>query len=300
MVNVGSVCNFNHFGQVVRFLPTTQDQETKPLVLRLWSNHFEAVRVNSIWLENCEVSWKAYKRSPFELCAPCSGLEDLHDGSGTDLCGGGKGHKKGRSNSQFADIPGVTYDISRYLSSVLRHGAVKEGIEMDSDGHVKVEYILARKPHASIDSVLFAVNQCQKGRFEVHQGEDGWLVRATQGHNKELDLSNDMHRQITMPNEVDQPTLFHGTYLAAWGSIRRQGLRCGHRQHVHFSTTYFVNHVQSGMRRGCDLVVAVNVQQLLQRCLCTNRLMGSIWWARTFHQSFCTMYTGLVDLMTTG
>ena len=123
----------------------------------------------SIWLENCEVSWEAYKRSPFELCAPCSGLEDLQGGSGTDLCGGGKGHKKGRSNSQFADIPGVTYDISRYLSFVLRHGAVKEGIEMDSDGYVKVEDLLARKPHASIDSVLLAVNQCQKGRFEVHQ-----------------------------------------------------------------------------------------------------------------------------------
>ena len=316
VVNVGGACNFHHFGQVVRFLPTVQDQQIKPLVLRLWSNHFEAVQVNSIWLENCEVSWEAYKRSPFELCAPCSGLDDLHDGCGADLCGGGKGHKKGWSNSQFADIPGVTYDISRYLSFVLRHGADKEGIEMDSEGYVKVEDILARKPHASIDSVLLAVNRDEKGRFEVHQGEDGWLIRATQGHNKELDLSNEMHRQITTPDEVDQPTLFHGTYLAAWGSIRRQGLRCGHRQHVHFSTTYFVNHGQSGMRPGCDLVVAVNVQQLLDAEMplykSTNgvylvgqdippELLYNVYWARGPHNyrmiwqyGYCVLHEEIV------
>ena len=63
-----------------------------------------------------------------------------------------------------------------------------------------------------------------------------------------------------------------------------------------------MNHGQSGMRPGCDLVVAVNVQQLLdaEMPLYKSTSVGSIWWARTFHRSFCTMYTGLVDLMTTG
>ena len=96
VVNVSGKCNFNHFGQVVRFLPTTQDQEIKPLVLRLWSDHFEAIRVNSFWLENREVSWEAYRRSPLDLCAPCVDLGDMDDSGGTnpsgDLCGGGKGH----------------------------------------------------------------------------------------------------------------------------------------------------------------------------------------------------------------
>ena len=320
VVNVSGKCNFNHFGQVVRFLPTAQDQEIRPLVLRLWSDHFEAIRVNSFWIGNREVSWEAYKRSHLDLWAPCVDLGDMDDSGGTipsgDLCGGGKGHKKGRSKSQFDDIPGVTYDISRYLSFVLRHGAEKEGIEMDSEGYVKVEDILARKPHASIDSVLLAVNRDEKGRFEVLQGEDGWLIRATQGHNKELDLSNEMHRQITTPDEVDQPTLFHGTYLAAWGSIRRQGLRCGHRQHVHFSTTYFVNHGQSGMRPGCDLVVAVNVQQLLDAEMplykSTNgvylvgqdippELLYNVYWARGPHNyrmiwqyGYCVLHEEIV------
>ena len=263
VVNVGNGCNYKHTGQVVRFMPTVQDMQIKPMMLRLLNNHFEAIRMDSIRLEERAVSWEAVKRSPFDLYAHDSEMDASDARTDSDLHGGGRGRGKGRGRAPFTDIPGVTYDVGRYLSFVLRHGAVKEGISMDNEGHVKVEDILARKPHASIDSVLQAVNKCEKGRFELLQGEEGWLIRATQGHNKELDLSNEMHRQITTPDEVDQPTLFHGTYLAAWGSIRRQGLRCGHRQHVHFSTTYFVNHGQSGMRPGCDLVVAVNVQQLL-------------------------------------
>ena len=259
VVNVGN--GYNHTGQVVRFMPAVQDMQIKPMVLRLLNNHFEAIRVNSIWLEERAVSWEAYKRSPFDIYAHYSEMAAQDARTGSDLRGGGRGGGKGQNRAQFADIPGVTYDISGYLSFVLRHGAIKEGITMDNEGYVKVEDILARKPHASIDSVLQAVNKCEKGRFELLQGEDGWLIRATQ-HNKELDLSNDMHRRITLLEEVDQATLFHGTYLAAWGSIRRQGLRCGHRQHVHFSTTYFVNHGQSGMRPGCDLVGAENVDTL--------------------------------------
>ena len=244
-------------------MPTDQDMQIKPLMLRLLNNHFEAIQMDNIRLEERAVSWEAFKRSSFDLYAHDSEMDASEARTDFDLHGGGRGRGKGRGRAPFTDIPGVTYDIGRYLSFVLRHGAVKEGISMDNEGYVKVEDILARKPHASIDSVLQAVNKCEKGRFELLQGEEGWLIRATQGHNKELDLSNEMHRQITTPDEVDQPTLFHGTNLAAWGSIRRQGLRCGHRQHVHFSTTYFANHGQSGMRPGCDLVVAVNVQQLL-------------------------------------
>ena len=129
VVNVGNGCNYNHTGQVVRFMPAVQDMQIKPMVLRLLNYHFEAIRVNSMWLEERAVSWEAYKRSPFDIYAHTS-AQDAHTGS--DLRGGGKGGGKGGRN--IADIPGVTYDISRHLSFVLRHGAMKEGITMDNEG----------------------------------------------------------------------------------------------------------------------------------------------------------------------
>ena len=64
---MGAIINYKHTGQVVRFMPTVQDMQIKPLILRLLNNHFEAIRMDNIRLEERAVSWEAFKRSSFDL-----------------------------------------------------------------------------------------------------------------------------------------------------------------------------------------------------------------------------------------
>ena len=76
---------------------------------------------------------------------------------------------------------------SKFFSSILRHNAEKEGIEMRKDGFVRLNDLMAHKTikkwkltRGHVDRV---VNDNNKKRFEMKQEEGGvWLIRAVQGH----------------------------------------------------------------------------------------------------------------------
>ncbi len=77
--------------------------------------------------------------------------------------------------------------LSRKLSWLLRHNALKEGLPMGPDGYVPVDILVRyldshgfRGAHAR--DVDRAVADCPKRRFELTVRDGMSLVRATQGH----------------------------------------------------------------------------------------------------------------------
>ncbi|KAH6589378.1 hypothetical protein BASA50_010124 [Batrachochytrium salamandrivorans] len=61
--------------------------------------------------------------------------------------------------------------ISKALSYILRHGAKKEGLEMQDDGFVALDSILSRKQFSgqTIDSIQKLVQTNAKQRFALYQ-----------------------------------------------------------------------------------------------------------------------------------
>lgn len=143
-----------------------------------------------------------------------------------------------------ADSPDVR--LSKSLSYVLRHGAVKEKIPIRPDGYVALSNLLkhARFRGVSIEKVkeLVAIDGKQRytlTRGIVEFGEDdsiadaneNWYIKANQGHS--VDVSSLELAPIL--TAVECPTAIHGTSKKAWEVIRQAGLSKMKRNHIHLS-----------------------------------------------------------------
>lgn len=120
-------------------------------------------------------------------------------------------------------------DLSRFLSYVLRHKPEAIGLNMESDGWVRVEELLAKMSvngkDITLDVLEIIVQQDDKQRYSFNS--DKTLIRANQGHSIEIDLNLE---------PVDPPKyLYHGTTGRNLESIRKSGLLKQQRHHVHLS-----------------------------------------------------------------
>jgi 2'-phosphotransferase len=94
--------------------------------------------------------------------------------------------------------------LSKFLSYVLRHGAAKEGIEMGSDGYVKIDDIL-EKPKlkkqwkTTLDHIKVVVNSNDKKRFELKEIDGVLMIRAVQGHSIKTVKTEDLLEPIKNP-----------------------------------------------------------------------------------------------------
>jgi len=73
--------------------------------------------------------------------------------------------------------------LSKYLSFVLRHGAAKEGIAIQSDGFVKVADLLAKPKlknqwKVGLDHIKVVVSDNDKKRFELSEVNGELMIRA--------------------------------------------------------------------------------------------------------------------------
>ncbi|XP_052569721.1 tRNA 2'-phosphotransferase 1 isoform X2 [Peromyscus californicus insignis] len=120
--------------------------------------------------------------------------------------------------------------LSKALSYVLRHGALKLGLPMQA--------ALLQLPqfHSfTIEDVQHVVENNGKQRFALQPGEPstGPLIRANQGHSlqvPELELT---------PLETPQALplmLVHGTFWKHWPSILLKGLSRQGRAHIHLAS----------------------------------------------------------------
>lgn len=75
--------------------------------------------------------------------------------------------------------------ISKTLSWLLRHGAIKEGIPINSDGFVNVQYLLNHKSlggKCCVDDIKRVVAENDKKRFALRLIHNQLHIRANQGH----------------------------------------------------------------------------------------------------------------------
>lgn len=158
--------------------------------------------------------------------------------------------------------------LSKFLSLVLRHEPKAAGIELDGNGWVAIDVLLAGcAAHGAAmtrEELLQIVRASDKQRFAV----DGDRIRANQGHSVRVDLA--------LPTAIPPATLFHGTVARYLEAIRRDGLRPGARTHVHLSPDRETAH-RVGQRRGQPIVLVVDAAGMSAAAFTFHRSENGVW-----------------------
>lgn len=176
--------------------------------------------------------------------------------------GGGSGHSSKHN-----------VKLSKGMSYILRHGAVKHGVPIAEDGYVKLtdlivaEGVKSSKP--TLQDILDCVETNDKKRFEIKtdpEGEEPTLenlyIRAAQGHTIKKIKEENLLTKITFP--YSYPTIVHGTYSKVLEPILSEGLCKMSRLHIHLAKGYAGDkNVISGMRGSCDVFVEVNLNKMV-------------------------------------
>jgi putative RNA 2'-phosphotransferase len=117
--------------------------------------------------------------------------------------------------------------LSKTLSYMLRHAPEEFGLLVDPEGYAPMEEVIEalrrKRPSVTRAQLEEVVTGCEKGRFEIVDGE----IRACYGHT----LEGKIDYEPVEPPEV----LFHGTANRFLDSIRKMGLRPMGRQYVHLT-----------------------------------------------------------------
>ena len=132
--------------------------------------------------------------------------------------------KRTRSLHLTRDMSSV--QLSKKLTSLLRHNAEKEGLHIQSDGFVctaeLVLHLRRRWPRITVLMLADIAARCPKKRFEITA--DNLFMRASQGHSMTSIEDDKLLELITDASTV--PTAVHGTYRKYLDSIMvRRGER---------------------------------------------------------------------------
>jgi 2'-phosphotransferase len=143
--------------------------------------------------------------------------------------------------------------LSKALSYHLRHDPT---VKRDAEGFVA----LAALPiHDPVEWVQQIVRECSKQRFTLQQRDDGWYIRANQGHSAAVagQLADD-----TMLTRIVDPIegVFHGTYRKHLPAIQRDGLNRMNRKHIHIAKSHAAI---SGQRATCDVFLYIDVARAM-------------------------------------
>ncbi len=137
------------------------------------------------------------------------------------------------------------------MSLLLRHRPEVGGLTLDAEGYVSAVDLLRvlNADGHDIDRAglneLVATNEKKRFAFD----ETGTLIRAVQGHSKEVNLKLE---PVTPPD-----VLFHGTVAKFLEPILDEGLVPKGRQHVHLSGDWDTA-TAVGSRRGKPIVLKVD------------------------------------------
>jgi putative RNA 2'-phosphotransferase len=147
--------------------------------------------------------------------------------------------------------------ISKYLSKYLRHEPHNIGLQLDSQGWVKVDELLnaCRKYNFPISKKELneVVKTNDKQRFSFD--DTGTRIRANQGHSIKIDLD--------LEPRTPPDTLYHGTVAKFLVSIQQEGLKKMSRHHVHLSSDVETAR-KVGQRRGKPVILTINALKMHQ------------------------------------
>ncbi|CAL8099152.1 unnamed protein product [Calicophoron daubneyi] len=154
--------------------------------------------------------------------------------------------------------------ISKKLSCVLRHGAVRHGLVYQLGGYLFLDDILHLELFDGISEadVRRVVENNNKRRYElVTDTRTGrTLIRALQGHSVAIE-------GLTLTPITDAslyPTVIHGTYFQNWERIKKEGLKRFSRTHIHFAPGEVGDTgVISGMRSSAEVIIYVDLAKAL-------------------------------------
>lgn len=176
----------------------------------------------------------------------------------------GRGRRDGRGGQGREDTPDVRF--SKSLSYVLRHGAIKMGLHINSDGFMYVDDLLTHPQFRSFSPEdverVVASNDKQRFKLRSHPDNGRLQIRANQGHSLQV---ADLELRAVHPDAPDCPQeAIHGSYMKHWPSIRSQGLSRMGRTHIHLAPGLPGEQgVISGMRKNCDMAIYINVPKAL-------------------------------------
>jgi RNA:NAD 2'-phosphotransferase (TPT1/KptA family) len=151
--------------------------------------------------------------------------------------------------------------ISKKLSWVLRHGAIRENIPITKNGFVSLE-IISKYLNVSNKDIACIVSDDDKERYKMVYKKNSYdiYIRANQGHSMK-DICVEM-KLITDHEQV--PIAVHGTFYKFLDLILNSGLKIMGRQHVHFAKGLPDNEeVISGIRNNSEVLIYLNVKKMI-------------------------------------
>ncbi|KAE9387783.1 hypothetical protein BT96DRAFT_837223 [Gymnopus androsaceus JB14] len=163
--------------------------------------------------------------------------------------------------------------ISKSLSWLLRHGGPSEGLQIRSDGYVRVKDLVRHTlRHPALRRTDFlqlerVVKADAKGRFTLNyeaqlggsEGSDCWWIRANQGHSFE---TGDLElKRIGSAESI--PVAVHGTTEEAWKSISIHGISRMTRNHIHLAQGFAGKDVDQvfRIRKSSRILIYLDVEK---------------------------------------
>lgn len=173
--------------------------------------------------------------------------------------------------------------ISKSLSRLLRHKAVQEGLEIDSNGLVRIDDLLKHRNlkslHVKYDELVRIVDSNGKKRFKIVKNEENIeFICALQGHSIKTVIETPDMLQLEKSDLKSWPSLIlHSTMKNKLGIIKSTGgLSRMKRNHIHFTDTVpqkFINLLDntdkigngnaiSGVRSHSNIIILMDVEKL--------------------------------------
>ena len=155
--------------------------------------------------------------------------------------------------------------LSKMLSKVLRHNAVKMGLNIGSDGRVALDELLRHQMFRSytVNDVMSIVESNDKQRFAISEEEGIMYIRAAQGHTIKTISDSELLTEILDSSEIH--VCVHGTYRAFLPLILENGLNRMKRNHIHMAVGIpGESEVISGMRKSCEVILYINVSAAMK------------------------------------
>jgi putative RNA 2'-phosphotransferase len=143
------------------------------------------------------------------------------------------------------------FEISKFLSFVLRHNPGHIDLELDSAGWANVKDLLDKSTNLDMTTLEHIVKTNNKKRFEFNS--DKTKIRASQGHSVEVNLGYE--------RKIPPDVLYHGTAQKNRESIQRDGLKKMNRHAVHLSAD-IETATSVGARHGKPLVYIVRAREM--------------------------------------
>lgn len=173
--------------------------------------------------------------------------------------------------------------LSKTISHALRHQPEAYGLQLDPEGWVAVDELLAtlrqrQKAWRNIDiaDLTTIIAESAKQRFELRDGN----IRALYGHS----LPEKIEKSLTIPPSV----LYHGTTPQVIDAIRKEGLKPMSRQYVHLSADEQTARLVALRRTRQPVILHIAALQAYKQGI--NFYLGNenIWLADTIPPTFIT------------